>query len=63
MRIQCGGLRGLSVLFSNDPGVGDVDALFQLIQERVPDFTRIDFSTVVRLAREHYQSRRHSLDH
>jgi len=63
MRIQCGGLRGLSVLFSNEPEVGDVDALFQQIQERTPDFTRIDFSTVVRLAREHYQGRRHSPNH
>lgn len=57
MRIQCGGLRGLGVVLAANPEVKDVDTLLDHMLQSVGDTGEIDFSAVVRAAREHYHGR------
>ena len=57
MRIQCGGLRGLSDVLCGDPAVADVDGLMRQLAGRWPDADDIPYAEVVRAARLLYKGR------
>lgn len=57
MRIQCGGLRGLSDVLCGDPAVADVAGLMQGLAARWPDAEDIPYAEVVRAARMLYKGR------
>ncbi|MEW5902835.1 MAG: hypothetical protein AB1722_00635 [Pseudomonadota bacterium] len=57
MRIQCGGLRGLSDVLCGDPAVADVAGLMRQLAGRWPDADDIPYAEVVRAARMLYKGR------
>jgi len=57
MRIQCGGLRGLSDVLRGEAVVADVDELMRAALQCWPEQDDIPFSEVVHAAHLHYKGR------
>jgi hypothetical protein len=57
MRMQCGGLTGLQLVFDDTDEVRDIDELLIMAQQKFGELADFPYSQIVRLANIHYKPR------